>query len=122
MAGSPATRRRLGPARVSIRELIEHEVDRRGYPGLMEWAEEHQTEFWQLAAKLLPARTELSGPDGGPIEQRAVDAPPRPATYAEWAEQRQQIETSGRLSAVFASMEADTTTTEVDGPGEDAKP
>lgn len=33
------------------------------------------------------AQHELSGPDGGPIETRQIDAPPRPETYEDWLRQ-----------------------------------
>ncbi len=36
-----------------------------GADALREWAEENQTEFFKLYARLIP--TEVSGPDGAPI-------------------------------------------------------
>ena len=45
-------------------------------------------------------RVETTGADGGAIEHRQIDAPPRPANYAEWLEQ-----TAGnRLDQVFGEM------------------
>ena len=45
-------------------------------------------------------RVETTGADGGAIEHRQSDAPPRPANYAEWLEQ-----TAGnRLDQVFGEM------------------
>ena len=45
-------------------------------------------------------RVETTGADGGAIEHRQIDAPPRPATYGDWLEQ-----TAGnRLDQVFGEM------------------
>ena len=45
-------------------------------------------------------RVETTGADGGAIEHRQIDAPPRPANYADWLEQ-----TAGnRLDQVFGEM------------------
>ena len=45
-------------------------------------------------------RVETTGADGGAIEHRQIDAPPRPANYAEWLEQ-----TAGnRRDQVFGEM------------------
>ena len=45
-------------------------------------------------------RVETTGADGGAIEHRQIDAPPRPANYAEWLEQ-----TAGnRPDQVFGEM------------------
>lgn len=41
----------------------------------------------EMARAYIP-RQELTGRDGGPIEQRSVDVPPAPATYQEWLAQR----------------------------------
>ena len=45
-------------------------------------------------------RVETTGADGGAIEHRQIDAPPRPAPYSDWLEQ-----TAGnRLDQVFGEM------------------
>ena len=45
-------------------------------------------------------RVETTGVDGGAIEHRQIDAPPRPASYSDWLEQ-----TAGsRLDQVFGEM------------------
>ena len=45
-------------------------------------------------------RVETTGADGGAIEHRQIDAPPRPATYSDWLEQ-----TAGNLlDQVFGEM------------------
>ena len=36
------------------------------------WAVENPTDFYRLAARLIPAVKELSGPERGPIEHRSV--------------------------------------------------
>ena len=38
----------------------------------MEWARENPKDYYGLVSKLFPQRTELSGPDGKPIERRDV--------------------------------------------------
>ena len=50
-------------------------------------------------------RVETTGADGGAIEHRQIDAPPRPATYSDWLEQ-----TAGnRLDQVFGEMAGSST-------------
>ena len=50
-------------------------------------------------------RVETTGADGGAIEHRQIDAPPRPANYADWLEQ-----TAGnRLDQVFGEMAGSST-------------
>ncbi len=39
---------------------------------LMEWARENPKDYYTIVSKLFPQRTELSGPDGKPIERRDV--------------------------------------------------
>ena len=39
---------------------------------LMEWARENPRDYYSICSKLFPTRTELSGPDGKPIERRDV--------------------------------------------------
>jgi hypothetical protein len=39
---------------------------------LMEWARENPRDYYGICSKLFPTRTELSGPDGKPIERRDV--------------------------------------------------
>ena len=39
---------------------------------LMEWAKENPKEYYTIVSKLFPQRTELSGPEGKPIERRDV--------------------------------------------------
>ena len=54
----------------------------------------------QVLGQTDKAAMEHSGPDGGAIEHRQIDAPPRPASYSDWLEQ-----TAGsRLDQVFGEM------------------
>ena len=39
---------------------------------LMEWARENPKDYYTIVSKLFTQRTELSGPDGKPIERRDV--------------------------------------------------
>jgi len=41
-------------------------------PALAKWAKDNPTAFYSLWVKMMPAKTELSGPDGGaiPVENR----------------------------------------------------
>lgn len=39
-----------------------------GSQALAEWGEENRTEFYKLAARLIPVQQEVSGPDGGPVQ------------------------------------------------------
>ena len=39
---------------------------------LMAWAKENPKDYYTIVSKLFPQRTELSGPEGKPIERRDV--------------------------------------------------
>lgn len=39
---------------------------------LFEWAKANPTEFYKLAARLIPTQTQLTGQNGNPIEVKAV--------------------------------------------------
>ena len=47
-----------------------------GVPALVAWGQEERTEFYRLAARLIP--TEVTGKDGGPIETRSYAWLPPP--------------------------------------------
>jgi hypothetical protein len=47
-----------------MRELLEGEVSRQGPEGFRKWSEEHPTEFWKIAARLLPSRTKIAADNG----------------------------------------------------------
>lgn len=41
-----------------------------GTSGMAEWAEENKTEFYKLYGKLIPTNSELTGANGGAIENK----------------------------------------------------
>jgi len=43
---------------------------RGGVPALLRWAKDNETEFYKLWGRMVP--TEISGPDGGPVEVAQV--------------------------------------------------
>ena len=43
-----------------------------GVESLQEWAEENRTEFYKLWGKLVPAQTNVTGSEGGPITVQVV--------------------------------------------------
>ena len=49
---------------------------------LMEWARENPRDYYGICSKLFPTRTELSGPDGKPIERRDVREYSKDELYA----------------------------------------
>ena len=54
---------------LSIRQVYEDTFENLGgVEAMTEWAKENLTEFYKLHAKLIPVKTELTGPDGQPIQ------------------------------------------------------
>ena len=45
-----------------------------GTKAMSDWAEENRTEFYRIYARLLPIETQVSGPNGQPIQISATDA------------------------------------------------
>lgn len=41
-----------------------------GVPALIEWGKKNQTDYYRLFSKLIPAETQLTGKDGGPLDYR----------------------------------------------------
>jgi hypothetical protein len=50
------------------------------------WAKENPSEYYRLFARLIPQATEVSGPEGGPVQHELgyVALPPVAASLAEW--------------------------------------
>lgn len=58
-------------ATASIKAAFLEAFEKRGgVPALVAWAAEEPTEFYKLAARLIP--TEMAGPNGGPLTIRIV--------------------------------------------------
>ena len=69
-----------------FKELIEKQVAKLGVGFLDEWARDNPTEFYKIAARMIPQARELSGPDGMPIQQQQlpVDQVPRASNFKDW--------------------------------------
>jgi len=69
-----------------FKELIEKQVAKLGVGFLDEWARDNPTEFYKIAARMIPQARELSGPDGMPIQQQQlpVDQVPRASSFKDW--------------------------------------
>jgi len=70
-----------------IKSILEEVIDGEGVEGLRQLARDNPAAFWNLAGKLLPARTELTGADGGPINIQGAEVPPPASTLDEWMKQ-----------------------------------
>jgi hypothetical protein len=64
--GAPAAAKR------EFRAMIQEELAKLGCRHLHGWALENPTEFYKIAARLIPQAREVSGPGGKPIEHREV--------------------------------------------------
>jgi hypothetical protein len=59
----------LNKLTLAAKEALEYAFDAiGGQDALAAWAKENPTEFFKLFAKLIPARHELTGANGGPVE------------------------------------------------------
>ena len=90
-AGNPGGGRPKGSQNKVTRDMktmLVEIVERHGVAGLWQFSQDHPVEFWRMASRLIPISKELSGTDGGPIELKTLDAPPRPKTWKEWNEGR----------------------------------
>lgn len=57
----------LNKTTASVKAALQNVYAKRGGDAaLLAWADENQTEFYKLWGRMLP--TEVSGPDGGPVE------------------------------------------------------
>lgn len=68
----------------TFKAAVEMTLERLGPKHLYAWALENPTDFYRIAAKLIPTQTQVSGLDGEPIEYRQVEPVPRAGTYQEW--------------------------------------
>ena len=59
-------------AKADFKAMIREELAALGARTLHEWAQENPTEFYKIAARLIPQSREISGPDGNPIEHREI--------------------------------------------------
>ena len=59
-------------AKREFRAMIQEELAKLGCRHLHGWALENPTEFYKIAARLIPQAREVSGPGGKPIEHREV--------------------------------------------------
>ena len=64
--GAPAAAKR------EFRAMIQEALAKLGCRHLHGWALENPTEFYKIAARLIPQAREVSGPGGKPIEHREV--------------------------------------------------
>lgn len=44
----------------------------RGGVNLLDWAAQNPTEFYRITARMMPQNIELTGEDGGPIENKVI--------------------------------------------------
>ena len=56
----------------NMKNLIQDELVRLGPDHFHAWALENPTEFYKIAARLIPAAREISGREGGPLEYRTI--------------------------------------------------
>ena len=56
----------------NMKNLIQDELVRLGPNHFHAWALEDPTEFYKIAARLIPAAREISGREGGPIEYQTI--------------------------------------------------
>ena len=56
----------------TVKEIILGELEQLGSGHLHQWALENPTEFYKIAARLIPAAREISGREGGPIEYQTI--------------------------------------------------
>ena len=56
----------------TYKQMIEGELMRLGPDHLHQWALENPTEFYKIAARLIPAAKEISGREDGPVEYRSI--------------------------------------------------
>ena len=56
----------------NMKNLIQDELVRLGPDHFHAWALENPTEFYKIAARLIPAAREISGREGGPLEHRSI--------------------------------------------------
>jgi hypothetical protein len=71
-ASEGVQRRGIRPETADFKAMIRQELAKLGASTLHEWAQENPTEFYKIAARLIPQSREISGPDGKPIEHREV--------------------------------------------------
>ena len=56
----------------NMKNLIQDELVRLGPDHFHAWALENPTEFYKIAARLIPVAREISGREGGPLEHRTI--------------------------------------------------
>ena len=56
----------------NFKQMVQSTLETMGQEGLDKWAQDNPSEFYKVAARLIPQQREVSGPDGGPIERRDV--------------------------------------------------
>ena len=57
---------------MTVKEMILGELEQLGPEHLHQWALENPSEFYKIAARLIPAAKEISGREGGPLEYRSI--------------------------------------------------
>ena len=57
---------------VTVKEMILGELEQLGPEHLHQWALENPTQFYKIAARLIPAAKEISGREGSPLEYRSI--------------------------------------------------
>ena len=79
----------------SVRESFQaafEELQRHKGVNLSDWGVRNPTEFYNLASKLIPIATEVSGKDGGPIQFSETEAAAKLASILEAAKARKNSE------------------------------